>query len=98
MSRIVGCGKRNGPLQEKSFFIPQNDKFWCILMQFFTDKNTDITRSLGTRLYKSSLSDQWGEAVAPPPSSEYVTALLQEYLWAPMFRMCANQSDLLVNV
>ena len=43
-----------GPLPRKKYFCPQNDKFWCILMQFLTGrKHGQSLEALGHGFYCS---------------------------------------------
>jgi len=52
----VGWGvlKEPGPSPEEKFFVPQNDKFGCILTQFLTDrKHGQSLEALGHGFYGS---------------------------------------------
>ena len=37
--------------EKQSFFCHQNDKFWCISMQFLSAKTRTVTRSFGRRIF-----------------------------------------------
>jgi len=48
----VGVVEGAGTLQENNYFCPQNNKFWCILPQFLTGTNTEVTRRFETRILR----------------------------------------------